>query len=210
MADYQTPRMLGATVRALRTHRQIVDPVTGKKKIRPQGDVAKAFCKDTASISRTEARKINIDYHMLDMYQCYFGVPNGILLCISQIAAITRDLTTAKTSTRRALEKKRLALFAEYLRNLANRIEKPGEGEQPLDQYPDLNAKVAKSWKPLIFELFAVTQNYRDLDKPTVFQDLVRLKEIGPARREMNGEAPVLPSRKRGDGTTTPLTQRRS
>jgi transcriptional regulator with XRE-family HTH domain len=137
-------------------------------------------------LERLEKRKSSVHYEHLERFQLFFGVPNGVVLAISHVAAMSRDIAVARAARdkkRIALETAKLDLMARYLRNLADRIApeptlKAGTvSETPLTRYQGL-CEVPESWDNLLLDLVVATQKGLDPNKPTVFEDHVRLAEI--------------------------------
>jgi transcriptional regulator with XRE-family HTH domain len=102
--SYETPRMLGRTLRMLRKRAKF-----SLVKLSPEIGCSKS------AISAYERRVDNVDYELLDLYQLYFGSPNGIMLSISHVAAMARDASSSTEKADRELEKKKLMLMGRYL-----------------------------------------------------------------------------------------------
>lgn len=123
----------------------------------------------------------DIDHDLLMRLQCLYGVPNGLILCISHVAAMIRDAATA--SDDREQELKKLQYMATYLRNLADFIA-PTSASDPTngsarkakksqlpEQYKGLDHNAPNTWEPLVRDLIAATQRGLRSDVATPFED---------------------------------------
>ena len=129
-------------------------------------------------LSDLECRKTSMGLDYLTRLQLRLGVPNGVILCISHVAAMARDAST-KSGAERDLEIAKLALMADYLSNLAKRIrQKPSKRRPPLSSYPGIDATQNATWAVLLADLIAATQHGHDPSAETVFADATELARL--------------------------------
>jgi transcriptional regulator with XRE-family HTH domain len=180
MTEFGTPRMLARTLFVLRKSRRKLS----------LHKLATSIGFSDSQLQRFEDRENSISFEVLQRLQLRLGVPNGILLTISHVAAITRDLNTATDQKIRTRERKKLKMMAHYLRDLADRIDGKGKlnaDKPPLTNYPGLNADNPKTWDNILVDLILSTQAHYDPDKPTVFEDHVSLRQRIEADSKVNG-----------------------
>lgn len=163
----KSPRMLAQTLYVLREHRAKMTLEQFADKIGPS----------VSAIQRYESQNDQIGHRVLYRYQIGLGVPNGILLAISHIAAMTRDATTLPMEEERLREIQKLKLMGTYLRNLSDRILRaPPKGKPSLLAYEGIHAGDEETWVPLLMDLIMSTQKNCVSDGPTGFEDPEQLR----------------------------------
>ena len=171
------PRMLRRTLKRLRE----------RKLVNGKSISVRKFCKligrSKGAVSNYETGVDALTFDVLYRYQLVLGVPNGIILAISHVAAMSRDASTHGDPEVRARERAKLKLIASYLRNLADRIDRPGKRPR-LWGYPKLEAEFGESWDVLLEDICIATQRGHDMHLPTLFEDLALLKELMDKERD--------------------------
>ena len=168
---YETPRMLARTLLTLRRRTK----VKGKKL---SCEVfGQEVGRSRASVSAYETRQVSVNYELLDIYQFYFGAPNGLILCMSHVAAMARDATTEITASLRRRERRKLNLMGRYLRNLSDRILYT-DGNVPLWKMPGIDLDNPESWDILLNEIFDSTQKGLAKNSSRLFKNLDRIDRI--------------------------------
>jgi transcriptional regulator with XRE-family HTH domain len=168
---YETPRMLGRTLRMLRKRAKL-----------SQGELASRVGCSKSAISAYERREDNVDYELLDLYQLCFGAPNGVILAISHVAAMARDASIGARKADRELERKKLELMGRYLRNLSDRILECAD-EAALWDRNDVEQEEGPTWDLLLKDLFEATQKGVPDGAAKVFQNKQRLQRLVAERR---------------------------
>jgi transcriptional regulator with XRE-family HTH domain len=132
--------------------------------------LASRIGKTFRSVSNYECRKNSVTYEVLDHYQRTLGIPNGIMLTISHIAAMIRDATVDSDESVREKEKEKLNYMARYLRNLSDSLV-DSDGNLKLGSYPELSADNEDSWEAVVQDLCAQAQKGYNPEAPTPFTD---------------------------------------
>lgn len=169
---YQTPRMLARTLKTLRSRKGLNGEQLGK-----------CIGRSKSAVSAYETRQDSVTYEVLDLYQFYFGAPNGIILSISHVAAMARDASAADDPATRRRERQKLKLMGRYLRNLSDRILSPNDlGKLPLSSHKHIKVAGPQSWDDLLADLFDSTQRGIAANSNTLFEDPPRLRRMRRAR----------------------------
>lgn len=212
----KSPRMLAQTFLVLREHRAGMTLEAFADKVGPS----------VSAVQRYETQNDQIGHRVLYRYQIALGVPNGIILAISHIAAMARDAATLPNEKDRVREVEKLKVMGTYLRNLSDRILRPpGRGKKSLLSYDGVDAKDKESWVPLLLDLILSTQKKFDPDAPTIFEDAKALRALKKVdgersaraqrrpRSDANGQTPIAvgseePSARRMQGVLTQSNSR--
>lgn len=163
--------MLARTLKTLRSRRGLNGEQLGK-----------CIGRSKSAISAYETRQDSVTYEVLDLYQFYFGAPNGIILSISHVAAMARDASAADDPATRRRERQKLKLMGRYLRNLSDRILLGDVGKPPLSSYKHIKVASPQSWEDLLADLFDSTQSGIAANSNTLFEDPPRLRRIKRTR----------------------------
>jgi transcriptional regulator with XRE-family HTH domain len=161
---YQSPRMLAITLRRLRMRAGLTEKVLA-------GRIGKTF----RSVSNYECRKNSVTYEVLDLYQRTLGIPNGIILTISHVAAMVRDAKLDPDESIRDREKEKLRYMARYLRNLSDSLV-DSDGNLKLGPYPELSVHDEDTWEVVVQDLCALAQTGYNPEDATPFTDGRHLK----------------------------------
>lgn len=165
--SYKTPRMLARTLKMLRDRR-------GRMTLE---NLSREIGLAHNTISCLESRRTAVSYKHLDRYQHFFGAPNGLILCISHIAALARDAAAHEDRAVRERERRRLRVMGLYLRNLSDRILNPGKRPE-LARFPDVTCAQPSSWDFLLNDLMHATQLGLSKRERLVFEDHDRVRAI--------------------------------
>jgi transcriptional regulator with XRE-family HTH domain len=196
---YKSPRMLVRTTIALR--RNVKDQ---NKRSLSQAAFADEIHLSRSALSDLEQRKTSLGLDYLTRLQLHLGVPNGIILCIAHIAAMSRDASTLKGPARKR-EIAKLALMADYLSNLARRVRST---TKQLSRFPKVSRTQQKSWDRIIEDLIGAAQRGHNRHAASAFVDRVTLDTLfkpyapkrtprprnGPNGAEKSGRSPQAPA----------------
>jgi transcriptional regulator with XRE-family HTH domain len=151
-----------------------------------QSDIARMIGVTRATLNKLLAGDLPLTYTYLERMALLFGVPSGIILCISLTTALARDSTNSVAPGDDANAAK-LAVFAKYLFQLSRYIRESMQHDRgnraPLFTH-ELASKKAVTWHPFLHEVMEATRGRTTKrNEDTVFTDLDRLRAMPPLRQ---------------------------
>lgn len=142
------PRMLGLTLTHIRQR-----PLE-----KTQEQLGKALDVNPTTIGRWENAD-SIDLAVLKRYQDWYGIPNGIILCISHLVASARDANLADSETERDRHRDNVVAIAKMMQSVATRVLKPDaeRNETAITGYA-FDADDTTTWGAAIEELLVAAR----------------------------------------------------